>query len=93
MSDVVYQVKPLVVAALRESALARDLDNALILDVWQRCGLRVAGEIHQLAAELPHVETIRRHRARIQNIEGRFPPSPNVLARRQRHSRRRKDKA
>jgi hypothetical protein len=90
MGQSVFRVKPLVVAALRESPAARDDNNALILDVWQRCGLQVIGDIEMLASTLPQVETIRRERARIQNEEERYPPSPNVQAKRRRHTGPRK---
>lgn len=93
MASCIFRVKPLVAAALGRSPAARDNVNALILEVWRQCGLEVTENIEELASRLPQAETIRRERARIQNEQGRFPPSPEVLARRLRHIRRGKDRA
>jgi hypothetical protein len=89
----IYRVRPLVAAVLRESPAARDNDNVLTLRIWQQCGLEVNGDIDQLAAALPHVQTIQRQRAYIQNILGRFLPSPDISAKRRKHAGRQKDGA
>jgi hypothetical protein len=93
MRQSIFRVKPLVSAVLHEAAAARDDDNALILRVWQRCGLEVNGDIDQVAAALPSVATIRRQRAYIQNVQERYLPSPDVRAKRRKHSPRRKESA
>jgi hypothetical protein len=90
MGQSVFRVRPLVADTLRESSAARDDNNALILQVWRRCGLQVVGDVESIAATLPQAETIRRARARIQNEEERYPPSPSVQARRRKYSGPRK---
>ena len=68
--------KRLVEYVLARHRDARSNNSLLVLLTWRYAGYVVPDELITLAREdhLPKVETIRRQRARIQNVEGRLRP-------------------
>lgn len=72
----IWKVKTLVEAVLARYREARANNNLLVLLTWRQAGFTVPDELIVLAQtnQLPQVESIRRQRARIQNVEGRLRP-------------------
>lgn len=73
-------VKARVLRVLREHPDARDDNNVLAARVWEAEDPNLPGDLHERLRRLSKMETIRRECKKIQHNEGRFPPSPAVLA-------------
>lgn len=67
-------VKDVVEEVLTDDPTARIDNRRLVLEVWDRYGLHLSPKQWELLKRLPQPETIRRHRAKIQNEEGRLRP-------------------
>jgi hypothetical protein len=65
-------VKPSVLRALRRSKIARRDNRYLMFEVWRDFGLILTPEQEEIISRLPQPESIRRCRAHVQNVEGRF---------------------
>jgi len=65
-------VKPYVLRALGRSTIARRDNRYLMFEVWRDFGLILTPEQEAIIPRLPQPESIRRCRAHVQNVEGRF---------------------
>ena len=68
-------IKDEVEHVLEVSPDARADNRVLTLRIWELHGLSLTPEQWALVPSLPQTETVRRHRAKIQNEEGRFRPT------------------
>jgi len=79
MADIVRDLKEVyskVVSCLDRFPDSRDSDKVLFVRIAQEFyGVGDAIPIQSFLHDLPHFESIRRQREKIQNTEGRFPPT------------------
>lgn len=81
----IYKVRPLVEAILRKYPQTRNSDSLLIHQCWLQIDPTLASRplIPTDFEILPHFETVRRLRQKIQNTEGQLlPTDPEVFKRR-----------